>query len=90
MTEYRAEDLDCERLASLLLTIPMTSNGLRHTSLKSSLDYMHGDRPELAYIRDFLTLGTQEIIDKWFGGQDTASRTHDELVGQVILGMRGA
>lgn len=81
MTEHRAEDLDGERLASILLSLPITSNGLRHTSLQSSLGYMNPaeEVPELEYIRDCLTLGTREIIDKWFGGSMVAGRAMADL-----------
>lgn len=77
MTEYRAEDLDGERLAALLLSIPLASSSLRHTSLQSSLGYIHPgeDDMEMQYVHDFLTLGTQAIIDKWFGGSMVAGRT---------------
>lgn len=84
--ERRAEDLDLERLGELLLRLPLASHELRHTSLRSSLVYIHalGDSPELDYVRDFLTLGTQEIIDRWFGGGEVATRTGATLMNDVV------
>ena len=82
----RAEDLDLERLGELMLRIPLASSQLRHTSLQSSLDYIHaqpGDGPELEYVRDFLTLGTEELIDRWFGGREVAGRASASVLDGI-------
>lgn len=92
--ERRAEDLNLERLGELLLRIPLTSSQLRHTSLRSSMDYIHSadDDPELEYVRDFLTLGTQEIIDRWFGGREVAGHATaavmDDAIAELFLRSR--
>lgn len=81
-----------ERVAALLLQIPLASAYLRHTSLQSSLGYIHalpGDGPELAFIKDILTLGTNEIIDRWFGGPVVAGAAAAGLMDDVIKGCLG-
>jgi hypothetical protein len=84
-------DLDFDVLTGLLVQIPLSSLGLRHTSIQSSLDYIHpadGNERELQFIKDFLALGTDDMMERWYGGHDNAHRHVAEVMDDCVSGLR--
>jgi hypothetical protein len=70
----RAADLDGEKLGAIVFKFPLISKYLRHTSLESTLGYVGDVSLEMEFLRDFLTLPTQDLIDRWYGGDEGALR----------------
>ena len=85
-------DLDPARVGEILMRLPTIAAGLRHTSLKSSLGYMHplsadGD-PELEFVRAVLTERLEVVHDEWYGGRFNASRMAADRMDQVLDSLR--
>lgn len=72
--KMKITELDYNKLANALLKTPLVSMKLNHKHLSSSLrDYVSPDAGlEVEYVRDLFTLTTDEIITKWYGGDEKA------------------
>lgn len=84
-----AFDLDLERLGGQAFLLPAISAGLRHATLRGSLDYMHlapgsPNALEHAFLCDLLTHRTGYICDRWFGGTLAAARIAGEGMGTIL------
>ena len=69
------EKLNTDKVAEILLRVPLISMQLNHKHIKSSLrDYVSPgeNHLEAQYVKDLFTLVTDEIIEKWYGGKDDA------------------
>lgn len=80
-------DLDFDVLIDLILNLPLASAGLRHTSMTSSLAYIHPvpDRErELRFVKDLFTLSTAKMIERWYGGRENADRFNADLMDGVV------
>ena len=80
--------LDPRRVGEILIRLPSIAAGLRHTSVRSSLGYVHpisdaGD-PELEFVRAILTERLSVVHDEWYGGRLNAGRIAADLMDQVI------
>lgn len=85
-------DLDFDVLIGLVVRLPLASLGLRHASIKSSLlGYVHptpGNERELQFIKDYLTLSTAQMIERWYGGHDNAARFVAEEMDDFVTELR--
>lgn len=83
----RAADLDMAKLGELVFRLPLASKGLRHTNVKSTLSYIHGGGLEMEFLKDLLTLKTQELIDNWYGGDEAAGRANAFIAETVVTSL---
>lgn len=73
-------ELDPEKLAGYVLRAPMLSAQMRHeTPTGTFRDYIashvkDSDPLELQFVVDLLTKSTEEICDRWFGGELNACK----------------
>jgi hypothetical protein len=72
----RVDELDPSVVGQLLLRLPLISMQLGHATPRNTRTYLEGaEEPEVRYVIDVLAgTPTEEIIEKWFGGQDEALR----------------
>lgn len=71
----KVRELNPELIGKSLLGIPVASFHANHTYPKSTIkDYIdiQDDDLEGQFVKDMLTLKTNEIIDKWYGGKESA------------------
>ncbi|WP_338465118.1 hypothetical protein [Shouchella rhizosphaerae] len=71
----KIKELDTERLYLILIKLPLVSNHANHSWIKSTLkDYvLPGENQlEAQFVKDIFTLKTEEIIEKWYGGDHSA------------------
>lgn len=72
----RIDKIDTERLGSQLILLPLISMSMGENTatytLKNTLTPSEGDYSN-EFISDLLRLSTDEMIDKWYGGQEKAS-----------------
>ena len=68
-------DLDMRRVGEMLAKLPAVAASLRHKSVKGTLTYVHAIPGDLEgqFVRDFLTLPLDALLDKWYGGRFNAS-----------------
>lgn len=69
-------DLNTEAIAQTLLRVPLVAMHAHHKYPKSTLkDYVvpSEDNLEAQFVKDVFTLTTDEIIEKWYDGQDEAA-----------------
>lgn len=67
-------DLDDAAIGRILTWLPATSALLRHASIRMTWEYAAPEMSaEAQFIDDLLTLSTEEICDKWYGGKLNAS-----------------
>lgn len=79
-------DLDMSRVGEMLARLPAVSAYLRHRSIKGTLEYVHplpGDR-EAQFVRDFLTLPLEVLLDKWYGGRFRAAELAAGVMDSVL------
>ena len=79
-------DLDLELLGAMLVRLPAVSATVGHASLKATLGYgsPEGSGPEAEFFRDTFQLSTAGLVEKWYGGQENASRFWTGLVSEAI------
>lgn len=87
----RLIDLDFKRIGEALIALPLTTLGLRHASIESSLDYIHPEPgTEAEFVKDLFTLPQDEIIAKWYGGHEFAAQltaaTMDKVLASLLPG----
>src|SRR5258708_7214692 len=70
-------ELDSAAIGSVLTWLPAISAMLRHESLRATLDYGCPEAAahprEAEFVSDLLTMSTEEIAGKWYGGLANAS-----------------
>ncbi|QUG79117.1 hypothetical protein [Bacillus subtilis] len=69
-------DLDEKRLGEMIWKIPLISKKLNHVHMKGSVrDYINpnSDILEQEFIYDLFTLKTDEMIEKWYDGEEGAA-----------------
>lgn len=67
--------LDKEKLGENLLRLPLVSFHANHKKVQYTVrDYVlpSEDNLEGQFVRDLFTLTTDELIEKWFDGEDNA------------------
>jgi hypothetical protein len=72
----KIQELDQNRLGQLLSRIPLASMQAHHKKVSSTMrDYIlpTEDDLEAQYVRDLFVLTTDEIINKWFDGEESAA-----------------
>ncbi|MCY7751597.1 hypothetical protein MOB18_21285 [Bacillus inaquosorum] len=72
----KINDLNKERLGNLLCTIPAHSFDLGHKKVNNTMkNYWLPQKDDLEqqFLFDLFNLDTEEIIDKWYDGEDSAS-----------------
>ena len=72
----KIQSLDEKKLFNILLRTPLVSMHAHHKHIKSTLkDYVmpSEDDLEAQYVKDLFTLETDEIIEKWYGGEEAAA-----------------
>lgn len=93
MSEPAFMDLDTAVLGDLLLRLPAVSAMLRHASLKMTLHYIcpegTGHEREVEFIEDILDGSTDEICEKWYGGNKHAAACAVHLTAHSIAEARG-
>jgi hypothetical protein len=83
-------DLDTRRIGEMLARLPAIAASLRHKSVKGTLTYVHaipGD-PESQFVRDFLTLPLDALLDKWYGGRFHAAELTAGVMDSVLQELR--
>lgn len=71
----KINDLNPNRLAEVLVRAPLASFHAHHKKIQSTMkDYIlpSEDQLEAQFVRDLFVLDTQEIIEKWYGGDESA------------------
>ncbi|PJI12378.1 hypothetical protein CTV96_09530 [Bacillus altitudinis] len=70
----KIQELDPKKLGEMIMRVPLGSHKLNHKWMKSVKDYMNpnSDVVESQFIYDLYTLTTEEMIDKWYGGEVSA------------------
>jgi hypothetical protein len=79
-------DLDMRRIGEMLARLPAVAATLRHKSVKGTLTYIHtlpGDQ-EGEFVRDFLTLPLDALLDKWYGGRFHAAELAAGVMDSVL------
>ena len=83
-------DLDMSRVGEMLAKLPSVAAYLRHKSIKGTLEYVHADPSDLEarFVRDFLTLPLDALLDKWYGGRFHASELAAGVMDSVLQELR--
>lgn len=72
----KIQELDTKRIGELLLRVPLASMHAHHKKISSTMkDYILPSENDLEaqYVRDLFVLNTDEIIDKWYDGEESAA-----------------
>jgi len=70
-----AFDLNPQRIGQILLRVVPASAAMGHSTPRSTMqNYSPRTGPEMEFVRDMLTLPTDELAERWYGGVDSASR----------------
>jgi hypothetical protein len=79
-------DLDWEQLGRTVAMLAPTAAYLRHASLDSTLrDYIHPEPlSEMDFVRDLFMEPLGEVIDKWYGGRENATRMAAAVMETVL------
>jgi len=83
-------DLDVSRIGEMIARLPAVAASLRHKSVKGTLTYVHalpGDQ-EGEFVRDFLTLPLDALLDKWYGGRLHAAELSAGVMDSVLQELR--
>ena len=83
-------DLDMSRVGEMVARLPAIAASLRHKSVKGTLTYVHalpGDL-EAQFVRDFLTLPLDALLDKWYGGRLHAAELAAGVMDSVLQELR--
>jgi hypothetical protein len=72
-----------ERMGGILLRLPFVAKQCGHKSpIGTLVDYMRPEDPStklaVEFLRDFVTLSTQDIIAKWYGNDICPTEIVDE------------
>lgn len=77
------QKLDTNKIGEIVLRIPLISYQLHHKRISSTIrDYVFPDDNHLEgqFVRDLFVLTTNELIDKWFDGEEKAA--------ELIIGLQ--
>jgi hypothetical protein len=72
----RITELSSEKLGNAVWILPLISKNLGHKHVKSSVqDYLDAKTgsAEQEFIHDVFTMKTNDIIEKWFDGEEAAA-----------------
>lgn len=73
--EPKFTELDHAKVADQLYRLVLISRQFGHARLVGTADdYIHPQSPEMEFVRDAFILSTDEIVEKWFGGDAAAVR----------------
>jgi hypothetical protein len=68
-------ELDRAMVGELIIRLPLMARQFGHEHVQGTLDdYYHPQTLEAEFVHDVFTNSTEEIIDKWFGGDADAVR----------------
>jgi hypothetical protein len=82
--------LDTRRIGEMVAKLPAIAAYLRHESIEGTLEYVHAlpsDR-ECQFVRDFLTLPLDALLDKWYGGRFHAAELAAGVMDSVVQELR--
>lgn len=81
--------LDWEQLGRSLAMLAPIAVQLRHASVESTLrDYIHPEPlSESDFIRDLFMMPLDEVVVKWYGSHENASRLAAVVMDQVLDGL---
>lgn len=69
----RVNELNNENLGARLIGLGLSARLANHSYPKDNArDYLDHSIPEIEFISDMLNLKTEEIIEKWYDGDDSA------------------
>lgn len=78
-------DLDFEKIGRALVMLVPTCVHLRHASIESTLYYVHPESgTEAEFVHDLFMLPLEEVITKWYGGREPASRLAAAVMDQIL------
>jgi len=84
--------LNLELLGAMLMRLPAASATMGHANPSATLGYgtAEGSGPEAEFFRDVFKLSTDELVEKWYGGQGNASRFWTGVVSAAMAPHRNA
>jgi hypothetical protein len=82
--------LDMRRVGEMMARLPAIAASLRHKSVKGTLTYVHALPGDLEgqFVRDFLTLPLDALLDKWYGGRLHAAELSAGVMDSVLQELR--
>lgn len=78
----RIKDCDNVKLGLIMKRIPLSSLRMGHQKISATMkDYIIPGKndTELEYVVDLFNLSTEEVIEKWFNGEDSANQLMAQL-----------
>ena len=81
-------DMDRAAIGEALVRLVGVSAQFGHSMIQHTLVYgaPEMEPPGARFVRDILTLTTDEITDKWFGGRLNAARYTNAVVSALLFG----
>lgn len=80
----RANKIDRDKLGHKLINVVLAAHQL-DIEVKSTLTHnLPINSVEDEYIKDFVTMSTEEMIEKWFGGRDNVQSIISNKFGEAL------
>ncbi|MFW3654448.1 hypothetical protein [Vagococcus fluvialis] len=77
----KINDLNLNELSNSLISFPIAANHMDANSLQEAAELLTGDSTlESEYLHDLFSLSTDDIINKWYGGQDGLLVLHRSML----------
>lgn len=81
----RINEINPEALGRLVIGSVYSAKQLGHNWVKSTVrDSMPTDVVEVEFLKDYLTLSTKEIIEKWYGGDENVTNMLFEHFSKLL------